>query len=67
MTHRFDWQNHLVTHTFYLEETDEQALAGYELRFTRRDDIQRNALQLLEPIVRNVSDSSDVIRPTTQR
>jgi hypothetical protein len=64
IVHRFDPLNHLVTHTFYLEDVDEQTVPNYELRFTRREDIQHDAIQLLQPIVRNVSDASDLIRPT---
>jgi hypothetical protein len=64
IVHRFDPLNRLVTHTFYLEDVDEQSIANYELRFTRREDLQHDAIQLLEPIIRNVSDSSDLIRPT---
>lgn len=62
VVHRFDAENHLATHVFELDEINEQAVANYELRFTRRESTQKGALQLAEPIVRAVTDSSDVIR-----
>jgi hypothetical protein len=61
IVHRFDAQNHLATHLFELDESNEQAIANYELRFTRRESAQQGALQFAEPITRNVTDSSDVI------
>ncbi len=63
IVHRYDRENHLATHTFYLDETDDQAVGAYELRFTRLADLQRGALQLAEPLLRGVSDTGDVIRP----
>ncbi len=60
--HRFDPENHLATHIFELDDDDEQAIANYELHFTRRENVERDALQLAEPIVRPVSDTSDVIQ-----
>jgi hypothetical protein len=51
----------LATHLFELDESNEQAIANYELRFTRRESAQQGALHLAEPITRNVTDSSDVI------
>jgi hypothetical protein len=62
VVHRFDAENHLATHLFELDEPSEQAVASYELHFTRRETAQKGALQLTEPITRNVTDSSDVIR-----
>ena len=60
--HRFDPENHLATHIFELDDADEQAIGNYELHFTRRENVERDALQLAEPIVRPVSDTSDVIQ-----
>ena len=62
VVHRFDAENHLATHVFELDEINEQSIANYELRFTRRESTQKGALELAEPIVRTVTDSSDVIR-----
>ena len=64
VVHRFDRENHLATHTFYLDDSGDRDVGSYELRFTRFQDLQHGALQLAEPIVRGVSDSGDVIRPT---
>jgi hypothetical protein len=61
--HRFDPQNHLATDTFDLNETDDKAVAGYELRFTRADSVKRDALQLAEPIERGVAETGDLIQP----
>jgi hypothetical protein len=61
--HRFDPENHLATHVFELDDADEQSIGNYELHFTRRENFQREALQLAEPVVRQVSDTSDVIQP----
>jgi hypothetical protein len=61
--HRFDPQNHLALDTFDLDETDDKVVATYELRFTRSDTVKRGALQLAEPIVRTVAESSDLIEP----
>jgi hypothetical protein len=61
VVHRFDAENHLATHLFELDETSEQAVATYELHFTRRENAQKNTLQLAEPITRDVTDSTDVI------
>ncbi len=60
--HRFDPENHLATHIFELDDVDEQTLGNYELHFTRRENLERDALQLGEPITRGISDTSDVIR-----
>ncbi len=61
--HRFDPQNHLATDTFDLDETDDKAVATYELRFTRAESAKRGALQLAEPINRGVADAGDLIEP----
>jgi hypothetical protein len=60
--HRFDAEHGLVTHIFYLGHADEAILATAELRFTTRDEIQRGAWQLEEPLVIDVSAAGDVIR-----
>ena len=62
IVHRFDAENHLAVHIFELDEAGEQAVTNYELHFTRRESTQKGALQLAEPIMRDVTDSSDVIR-----
>jgi hypothetical protein len=61
VVHRFDAENHLATHLFELDVTSEQAVGAYELHFTRRENAQKNTLQLAEPITRDVTDSTDVI------
>ncbi|HKD37809.1 MAG TPA: vWA domain-containing protein [Pirellulales bacterium] len=62
VVHRFDAENHLVVHIFELDEASQQAVNNYELHFTSRESTQKGALQLADPIARDVTDSSDVIR-----
>ena len=51
-------------HTIFRNSTTptNNAIGNYELHFTRRENVERDALQLAEPIVRPVSDTSDVIQ-----
>ncbi len=65
IVHRFDHENHLVTHEFFVDNI-EDAVGRYELRITRREDAQADAVRTADPLVVSVSSSSDVLRLTPE-
>ena len=64
--HRFDVENRLVTHTFYLDPAEAGAADSYEVRFTSREDAHSGAWQMVEPITVNVPEASDFLRLTPE-
>ena len=61
VVHRFDAPNRIAVHTFYVA-ADDRTIGTYEVVFTRRRDMQADAILLREPAVIDISDASDVIR-----
>jgi hypothetical protein len=58
----FDPETNLEVHTFYYDDIDEQAVENYELRFTRRESLQRAAVHPPEPLVFRIPDRTTTVR-----